>query len=251
MPYLVALGYTASNSSTLSSSALFPNFSSNILTSTYVASSSSRPINLTSSSHNSDHSTTSSLLSPIPSSRASYLVPIDAAQKDYGRLGSAGIISITAEGKSINSSAIRASLVGSSLNGSSSTGSTPKGRSSLDGSPPPHSSATAPIPLYNSSGGFPSFRAGSKKYYNNVMSLNSTPRPSGSITIGIPIKSSIPVKHSNSSVRIPFPISRGPAGPVFAVNATLPENYDTGVLRLRWGGGNCTMAAGPDAYKSD
>lgn len=217
MIYLVALGYTASNSSTLSSSALLSNSSSNILTSTNVASSWSRPSNLAPSSHNSDHSTTSPLLSSVPSSRASNLAPIDAAQKDYSRLGSAGPTSITAQGGSLNFSAIRASFFGSSLKGSASTGSTPKGGPSLKGSSPTYSSATAPILLYNSSGGFPSFRAGPKKYYNHVISLNTAARPSGSITIGYPIQSGVPVKFSNTSVRIPFPISRGPAGPIFAV----------------------------------
>ncbi|KAL9635614.1 MAG: hypothetical protein Q9164_003343 [Protoblastenia rupestris] len=49
----------------------------------------------------------------------------------------------------------------------------------------------------------------------------------------------------------PPPRSYLPDGrPVFGVNASLPSKWDSGVLDLRWGMGNCTMNPGPEGYNA-
>ena len=51
--------------------------------------------------------------------------------------------------------------------------------------------------------------------------------------------------------KVPKPVSYGPNGePIYGVNATLPDQYASGVLDLRWDMGNCSMSPGYDGYNA-
>ncbi|KAL9130398.1 MAG: hypothetical protein Q9217_001406 [Psora testacea] len=62
---------------------------------------------------------------------------------------------------------------------------------------------------------------------------------------------------ANGTIKAP-PITKAPppvsylanGQPIFGVNASLPDKYDSGVLDLRWGMGNCSMRPGYDGYNA-